>query len=80
MLYIHRPTLHDLNECARLDASYLTQHVWQMTMHINNTDMQVSFHLISLPRETHIAAAVADDNLLRFWQRGDCLLSARLNN
>jgi len=80
VLYIHRPTLHDLNECARLDASYITQRVWQMTMQANAIDMQVSFHLVNLPRQMEINATLADDNLLQFWQRGDCLLSARKNN
>lgn len=80
MLHIHRPTLHDLNECAKLDANYTTQRVWQMTMQSEATDIQVSFHLVYLPRQITIANSLAADNLLRFWQRGDCLLAARLDS
>ncbi|RME80084.1 MAG: N-acetyltransferase [Caldilineae bacterium] len=77
MLHIRRPTLHDLNECAQLDASYTTQHVWQMSLHVDGNDIQVHFRLVHLPRQLAVQTPPPPENLLKCWQRGDCLYSAR---
>ncbi len=75
--YIRRPTLHDLNDCARLNASYVTQRVWQMNLRVEEADIQVNFHLVQLPRMVTVQVALAEENLLKCWQRGDCLLVAK---
>lgn len=77
MLQIRRPTLHDLNDCAQLDASYSTQRVWQLNLRAEENDIQVNFHLVHLPRPITINGTPAADNLLKYWQRGDCMLAAR---
>jgi len=75
--HIRRATLHDLNDCLTLDASYDTQRVWQMNLQVKNNRIQVDFHLVHLPRIVHIEVEPGTENLLRCWQRGDCLLTAR---
>ena len=76
MIYIRRPTLHDLNECAKLDASYTTQKVWQMTLHNEPQRLQVQFHLVYLPRPMRVPAPQDDFNLAKAWQRGDGIFAA----
>ena len=78
MLQIRRPTLHDLNDCVRLDSSYTTQRVWQMSLDVEAHDIQSNFHLIYLPRPVTFTIAPVTENLLQCWQRGDCLLAARM--
>lgn len=80
MVHITRPTLHGLNDCALLDASYTTQRVWQLGLRVEADDIQASFHLVHLPRPITLNDLAADEDLTRFWQRGDCLLAARLQN
>lgn len=77
MLFIRRPTLHDLNDCAKLDASYTTQRVWQLNLGVEPNDIAIHLHLVQLPRPINVPADPMGDNLLRYWQRGDCMLSAR---
>ncbi|HEY51864.1 MAG TPA: GNAT family N-acetyltransferase [Caldilineae bacterium] len=76
-IYIRRSTLHDLNECLTLDASYDTQRVWQMNLDVKDNRILIDFNLVHLPRLVNIRVPPGSENLLRCWQRGDCLLSAR---
>lgn len=76
-IHIRRSTLHDLNDCLTLDASYDTQRVWQMNLLVKNNRIQVDFNLVHLPRLVNIQVPAGSENLLKCWQRGDCLLSAR---
>ncbi|MCO6449194.1 MAG: GNAT family N-acetyltransferase [Caldilineales bacterium] len=77
MIFIRRPTLHDLNECAQIDASYNTQRVWQLSLGVEPNDIAVHLHLVHLPRAVNVPGEPQEDNLLKQWQRGDCMLSAR---
>jgi ribosomal protein S18 acetylase RimI-like enzyme len=76
-VHIRRATLHDLNDCLTLDAGYDTQRVWQMNLQVKKNRIQVDFHLVHLPRIVHIEVEPGAENLLKCWQRGDCLLTAR---
>ena len=76
-VHIRRATLHDLNDCLTLDAGYDTQRVWQMNLQVKKNRIQVDFHLVHLPRIVHIEVEPGTENLLKCWQRGDCLLTAR---
>ena len=80
MIYIRRPTLHDLNECARLDASYSTQRVWQMNMQSEENRIQVHFNLVYLPRPMTVTAPPEDRDLTKAWQSGDGIYAARRGN
>ena len=77
MIYIRRPTLHDLNECAKLDASFTTHRVWQMHMSPEDQRIQVQFNLVNLPRPMTVAAPPEDRDLTKAWQRGDGIFAAR---
>lgn len=79
-VYLRRPTLHDLNECVRLDPSYTTQRVWQMQLSVEANAIHVHFQLAPLPRPLTLPGPAFSDNLLACWQRGDCMYIARLHN
>ncbi len=76
-MHIRRPTLHDLNECARLDPAYTTQRVWQMNLSVEGANIQVGFQLAPLPRPITLPGVPISDDLLQCWQRGDCMYTAR---
>jgi GNAT superfamily N-acetyltransferase len=76
-IHIRRSTLHDLNDCLTLDASYDTQRVWQMNLQVRSNRIQIDFSQVYLPRVVNIQVPSGSENLLRCWQRGDCVLSAR---
>ena len=80
MLYIRRPTLHDLNDCAQLDASFTTQRVWQLNLGVEPNDIQVNLHLVRLPRPINVKPMSNGENLMKPWQRGDCMFTARHDN
>ena len=80
MIYIRRPTLHDLNECARLDASFTTTKVWQMSLQADSGRIQVQFHLVHLPRPMTVPTPPEDRDLTKAWQRGDGIYAARRGN
>ena len=80
MIYIRRPTLHDLNECAKLDATYTTQKVWQMNLQSDAGRIQVHFNLVHLPRTMTIPTPPEARDLTKAWQRGDGIYAARRGN
>jgi ribosomal protein S18 acetylase RimI-like enzyme len=80
MIYIRRPTLHDLNECAQLDASYTTTKVWQMNLQPASNQFRVQFNLVHLPRPMTIATPLEERDLTKAWQRGDGIYAARRVN
>ncbi len=60
-----------------LDASFETQRVWQMDLQVKSHRIQIDFNQIHLPRVVNIQVPHGNENLLKCWQQGDCLLSAR---
>lgn len=76
-MHIRRPTLHDLNECAKLDPAYTTQRVWQMNLSVESTTIQIGFQLAPLPRPITLPGVPISDALLPCWQRGDCMYASR---
>jgi len=80
VIYIRRPTLHDLNECARLDASYTTQKVWQMNLHTDSGRIQVQFHRVHLPRPMTVTVPPEARDMTKAWQSGDGIYAARRGN
>jgi GNAT superfamily N-acetyltransferase len=80
VILVRRPTLHDLNECARLDASYTTTKVWQMSLQADMGRMQAQFHLVHLPRPMTVRVPPESRDLTRVWQSGDGIYAARRGN
>ncbi len=80
MIYIRRPTLHDLNACAKLDASFTTRHVWQMSLQTDSDRLQVQFHRVRLPRPMTVPSPPEEGNLANAWQRGEGMFVARQGN
>jgi ribosomal protein S18 acetylase RimI-like enzyme len=76
-MHIRRPTLHDLNECVKLDPAFITQRVWQMILNVESANIQVGFQLAPLPRPLTLPGVPISDALLQSWQRGDCMYASR---
>lgn len=66
----------DLEACAALDHSYMTDHVWQMEVREENGAPAVAFRLARLPREIRVNYPSRDEDLLAGWQQRDGFLVA----
>jgi len=68
--------LHDLSPCFSLDASYETDHVWQLDHREEESGIVVQFRLVRLPRTMVVAYPPRGDSLLAHWERGECVYVA----
>ena len=80
MIFVRRPTLHDLNQCARLDATFTTNKVWQMSLQADAGRIQAQFHLVHLPRPMTVPVPPEARDMTKAWQRGDGIYAARRGN
>ena len=49
-MHIYRADLRDLTACLTLDASYETDHVWQVIQQQEEDGVVTRFHTVELPR------------------------------
>jgi ribosomal protein S18 acetylase RimI-like enzyme len=69
---IVRPaTLADLNACLSLDHDWVTDHVWQMQVREDESDVGVDFRTVRLPRRMRAEYPRDREQLLEDWQRGE---------
>lgn len=61
----------DWEGCLGIDTSYETKYAWQMDELHSGGEWRVSFREIRLPRTLRIQPVVANDSLLKSWQRRD---------
>jgi GNAT superfamily N-acetyltransferase len=66
----------DLDICLQLDASFHTQHVWQLDMREARGQFAAQLRATDLPRELRVDYPSPDNALLMHWQRGYCILVA----
>ena len=59
-----------------LDHNYATGHVWQMTLDLTETQTQVSFREVRLPRAVHVNYPRIPGKLVDNWTGRDLLLLA----
>ncbi len=77
---IVRPaTLADLDICLDMDHSCLTDHVWQMRVHDEESQVGVTFEVVRLPRQMHAEYPRCLDQLVEDWQRGEGVLVAEVD-
>ncbi len=74
---IVRPaTLADLKVCLDMDHSCLTDHVWQMKVREEESQVGVTFDLVRLPRPMRAGYPRHLEELVEDWQRGEGFLVA----
>ena len=66
----------DIPKMVSLDHNYATGHVWQMTLDLTDTQTQVSFREVRLPREVHVNYPRIPRKLVDDWTKRDLLLLA----
>lgn len=77
---IVRPaTLSDLNACLALDHDFVTDHVWQMMVQEDESQVGVTFHTVRLPRRMRATYPRDLEQLMEDWQRGEGFLVAEVD-
>lgn len=71
---IRPATIVDLEQCERLDGSYVTNWVWQMDEARSLERIGVSFRRVRMPRSVRVAYPRANAALRGDWQRAECFL------
>jgi GNAT superfamily N-acetyltransferase len=66
----------ELVQCAQLDHTYLTDHVWQTDVREENEQIVVRFRTVRLPRSMSAVYPRDHDDLFRLWEKRDCFLVA----
>lgn len=66
----------DLEACAALNHSYITDRVWQMDARGRSESITVTFRVVRLPRETRFDYPLWGESLLAGWRRRDGFLVA----
>ncbi len=75
-MHIYRADLRDLAACLALDASYETDHVWQVTQAQEDDQVHTRFRVSPLPRAMRVAYPSWGEGLLAHQERGDLILVA----
>ena len=73
---IRPATIADLEHCEALDASYTTQHIWQMEERATREEISISFRRVRIPRPLEVEYPRRPDRLLDHWRQRECLLVA----
>lgn len=75
-LLIRNAVLKDLGECASLNASYVTEHVWQMRLGEVEGQFEVTFVRVRLPWPMDVAYPRDSSDLMGDFRRRECFLVA----
>jgi ribosomal protein S18 acetylase RimI-like enzyme len=73
---IRHAELVDLHACVAIDASFVTDHVWQMEGAEGDEAVSVTFRTVRLPRAMKVSYPRDSDSLLEDWRKGECFLVA----
>jgi ribosomal protein S18 acetylase RimI-like enzyme len=73
---IRSAEMSDIEQCRRLDGSFTTQHVWQMTEANVPGQLGASFCRVRIPRGVEVAYPRGVKDLLQDWRRNECFLVA----
>jgi GNAT superfamily N-acetyltransferase len=75
-----RPAIStDIPKMISLDHNFATGHVWQMTLDLTDTQTQVSFREVRLPREVLVNYPRTPRKMVDDWTKRDLLLLAEEN-
>ena len=73
---VRQATAGDLERCQRLDGSYGTNAVWQMSESVAADTIGVSFRRVRVPRRVSVAYPRDLGDLYEDWRRDECFLVA----
>jgi len=73
---IRPATIADIDQCERLDGSYVTDCVWHMDEATTPDSIGVSFRRTRIPRRVTVPYPRKTQDLSEHWQRGECFLVA----
>lgn len=73
---IRAATVGDLERCARLSGSYLTDYVWQVEGVAGPEQVNLAFRRVRAPRSVPVRYPRSTEGLLADLQRNECLLVA----
>ncbi len=73
---IRRATFADMERCASIEGSYVTDYVWQMEEAVTAEGITVAFRRMRLPRHMEVAYPRATQDLNRDLLRNECFLVA----
>jgi len=77
---IVRPaTLADLNACLLMDHASETDHVWQMKVQESESQLDVAFQTVRLPRRMPVAYPRNLEQLVEDWHRSEGFLVAEVD-
>ncbi len=68
---IRLATLADLNASLTLDHDWVTDHVWQMKFRESDSDVQVTFQAVRLPRRMRVQYPRNVEQLVEDWERDE---------
>lgn len=74
---IHDAELEDIQACRQLDASYLTDYVWQLQTQEKGRTVSLRFDTVRLPRPMPVEYPRLLDELTSHWEEQGCFLIAR---
>ena len=76
-MIVRKGDLKDLNACVLIDASYVTDYVWQIrTEERPYEEMVIAFQTVRLPRSVRAKPPRDTDYLVLDWERDECFLVA----
>lgn len=78
-MIVRAATLADLNACLSLDHSTETDHVWQMKVQEGESQVDVAFLTVRLPRRMPVAYPRNLEQLVQDWQRSEGFLAAEVD-
>jgi ribosomal protein S18 acetylase RimI-like enzyme len=66
-MIVRQATLAELNRCLQLDHACQTDHVWQLKMHESESELEVCFHTVRLPRQMRADYPRSLDQVIEHW-------------
>lgn len=78
-MIVRQATLADVNSCLQLDHSCITDHVWQMKMHESESELEVTFSAVRLPRQMRADYPRDLEQVMEHWQQQAGFLVAEVD-
>jgi len=76
VVHIRLAELADIHQCVTIDASFVTDHVWQMDGGESDWEVSTAFRKVRLPRPMNVRYPRELDGLFDDWRLEECFLVA----
>jgi ribosomal protein S18 acetylase RimI-like enzyme len=78
-MLVRLATMADLNACLSLNHEGTTNHVWQMKVQSDKSQVGVTFFTVRLPRQMRVTYPRNPEQLVEDWQRGEGFFVAEVD-